>query len=400
LNWAVWESPADTPRLVDELTRAMDGGQLSVETTTDKASALLPQPDQPSAQPPLPSAQPIWRAGATLEVPGGTMDSQSQFYIERGSDAQALEAVQRAGVTITVKGPRQMGKSSLLNRIVETAQSIGKRVAFLDFQQFGRSTLSDADLFFKEFCSWLSDQLELPDRVAEHWSRPLGNNQRCTRYVGRYLLAELGQPLLLAMDEVETVFDTEFRSDFFGMLRSWHNSRLPTTPVWKKLDLALVTSTEPYQLIDNLNQSPFNVGEVIELEDFSEQQTADLNRRHGNLLGAADQRQLFALLRGHPYLVRRALYLLAAERVTPTDLFATAAEDYGPFGDHLRHHLFRLTEQPDLVAGVLQAIRTGSVGDDRVFFKLRGAGLVRREGRSVLPRCQLYADYFGERLRA
>src|SRR4051794_8683321 len=39
LNWAVWESPADTPRLVDELTRAMDGGQLSVETTTDKASA-------------------------------------------------------------------------------------------------------------------------------------------------------------------------------------------------------------------------------------------------------------------------------------------------------------------------------------------------------------------------
>jgi hypothetical protein len=51
---------------------------------------------------------------------------------------------------------------------------------------------------------------------------------------------------MLAMDEVETVFDTAFRSDFFGMLRSWHNSRVPTSPAWIKLDLALVTSTEPY----------------------------------------------------------------------------------------------------------------------------------------------------------
>jgi AAA-like domain len=56
----------------------------------------------------------------------------------------------------------------------------------------------------------------------------------------------LRQPLMLAMGEVETVFDTAFRSDFFGMLRSWHNSRLPTSPAWIKLDLALVTSTEPY----------------------------------------------------------------------------------------------------------------------------------------------------------
>jgi AAA-like domain len=36
--------------------------------------------------------------------------------------------------------------------------------------------------------------------------------------------------------------------------------------------------------------------------------------------------------------------------------------------------------------------------DERVFFQLRGAGLVRREGRSVIPRCQLYAEYFRDYL--
>ena len=43
-------------------------------------------------------------------------------------------------------------------------------------------------------------------------------------------------------------------------------------------------------------------------------------------------------------------------------------------------------------------IRHNTCQDERVFFRLRGAGLVRREGRTVLPRCQLYADFFRERL--
>jgi hypothetical protein len=109
---------------------------------------------------------------------------------------------------------------------MEAAAKAGKRVAFLDFQLFDKSALTNAHTFFRQFCVWLSDALAIEDRVDEHWRIPLGNSQRCTRYVGRYLLSEAGAPLMLAMDEVESLFDTDFRSDFFGMLRSWHNSRL------------------------------------------------------------------------------------------------------------------------------------------------------------------------------
>ncbi|MCG6138308.1 MAG: AAA-like domain-containing protein [Nostoc sp. LLA-1] len=392
INWAFWEDAADTPRLIDELKQAVSGGTLTISEEKFKADLL--QISEPSTLPqPFASAQ-----ADCLEMPSGTMDCQSDFYVVRASDALALQTIERRGVTITIKGPRQMGKSSLLIRTIETAVNAGKQLALLDFQLFDKAALTDADLFFRQFCIWLTDELAMTDKVEQYWNMPLGNSQRCTRYVGRYLLKEFGNPLVLAMDEVERVFDTDFRSDFFGMLRSWHNSRA-TNLVWKQLDLALVTSTEPYQLIDNLNQSPFNVGQVIDLEDFTALQVADLNRRHGSPLNPSEERQLMALLNGHPYLVRLALYEIASQRLSSTEVFAHATADKGIFSNHLRNHLFRLHNKPELVQGMLQVIRQQTCEDEGVFFRLRGAGLVRREGRIVLPRCQLYADYFRENLR-
>jgi hypothetical protein len=397
INWAAWDDPQDMPRLIDELLQAIAGGMLPLD---QHAKLDLVQPQPPTLPAPTPAAQVIVsRSPDMLEMPEGTMDPQSALYIDRSSDAIALETIARTGVTITIKGPRQMGKSSLLIRTVDAATRAGKRAALLDFQLFDRSALSNADLFFRQFCAWLSDELDLPDRVEEYWSAPLGNSQRCTRYMGRYVLKELKGPLTLAMDEVESIFDTSFRSDFFGMLRSWHNSRA-TAPVWRQLDLALVTSTEPYQLIENLNQSPFNVGQVIELADFTPDQVRELNRRHAWPLNPDDERRLTELLGGHPYLIRRAFYLVASGRMSFAKLLADADSDRGPFGDHLRYHLFRLHDKKDLVQAMIQVLRQHTCEDERIFFRLRGAGLVRRDGAATVPRCQLYAAYFREHLHA
>jgi len=249
---------------------------------------------------PFPQAQP--ERPVRLETPEGTMDPHSAFYVERPGDSIALEAIKRQGVTITIKAPRQMGKSSLLLRTIDLATKLGKRVVFLDFQQFDKSALRDADIFFRQFCVLLAFKLKMNNRIDDYWNLPLGNIHRCSSYIGEYLLKELNSHLVLAMDEVETIFDTDFRSDFFGMLRSWHNQRQQGS-VWKQLDLVLVTSTEPYQFIDNLNQSPFNVGEVIALTDFTLEHVAELNRRHGSFLTPEEEQELLSLLGGQPYLV-------------------------------------------------------------------------------------------------
>ena len=399
IHWAFWETDNDTPRLVEELKKALAGGALPLATPADKAQII--QRPTPSSYPrPTPSAQLRSRQQMLpLELPEGTMSPESQFYVARSFDEIANSTIQRQGVTITIKGPRQMGKSSLLNRVMREAQDLGKQVAFLDFQLFDHAALTDPDTFFPEFCAWLTDELDLEDQVDEYWKRRLSNTQRCTRYVGKYLLSALAQPLVLAMDEVETMFDTDFRSDFFGMLRSWHNNRA-TKPIWKQLDLALVTSTEPYQLINNLNQSPFNVGQTIELTDFDFAQVADLNDRHDNPMTASELQRLMALVNGHPYLVRKALYLVATDAMGLSDLFTHAMKERGPFGDHLRYHLFRMYDKPELVQGFLQVVHTHTCADERVFFRLRGAGLVRRSnsGLEVIPRCQLYEQYFQQHL--
>ncbi|MGP1385374.1 MAG: AAA-like domain-containing protein [Thainema sp.] len=403
INWAFWESPADTSALIDELQRALAGETLSITTLQRKAEILTVQSSTASAIPrPSPSAQ-IPKAGKkaalNFELPEGTMAPDSRFYVARSFDQVAISTIQQQGVTLTIKGPRQMGKSSLLSRVMWAAQEQGKQVAFLDFQLFDKTSLSDADTFFPEFCAWLTDELDLDDQVDEYWKRRLSNTQRCTRYVGKYLLPTLDQPVVLAMDEVETMFDTAFRSDFFSMLRNWHNNRA-IKQIWKQLDLALVTSTEPYQLIDNLNQSPFNVGQIIELTDFEFVQVADLNERHGNPLLVAELQRLMELVNGHPYLVRKALYLVVTGAMSASELFAQAVKERGPFGDHLRYHLFRMYDKPELVQGFLQVVRTHTCADERIFFKLRGAGLVRRsgDGSVVVPRCQLYEQYFQQHL--
>ncbi len=397
INWAFWGGAEDTPRLIAELTHAISGQPLPLTTLHDKMG-LLEVGDPTAMRPPQPSAQPLRKqSGNTqpLELPEGTMDIESQFYIERPPwDDIAFDAIQKRGVTITIKAPRQMGKSSLLVRTVNTAVSEGKQVVFLDFQLFEASTLAHADTFYRNFCCWISDELEVEDRTEEYWQSPLSNPQRCTRYMGRHVLHHIDAPLVLAMDEVDRLFDTPFRTDFFSMLRGWHNNRA-LKPNWKQFDLLLVTSTEPYQLIDDLNQSPFNVGQVIELTDFTPGLVNTLNRRHGSPFTEAQEERLMGVIGGHPYLIRRALYLVASGQISVDDLFMNASESRGPFGDHLRYHLYRLNQRPQLVDAMRRIILYKTCPDQEIFFRLRGAGLVRHEGYAVLPRYRLYEEFFG-----
>lgn len=394
IQWAWWKDQGDTSRLIEELRHAISGGQL-----TNSHAPSQSEPLQIVASPipqPLPSAPP-----AQLEMPGGTVDPQPAFYVERACDQIALVAIRRQGATITIKGPRQVGKSSLLSRVKEEAVKQGKLVVFLDFQQIDRNILKSAERFFRDwFCRSITHKLkatQIEDRANEYWDMGLGNRTSCTLYFEEHLLPALNQPLVLAMDEVDAVFDTDFRTDFFGMLRSWHNSRADA-PIWKRLDLALVTSTEPYQFVKDLTESPFNVGEVIEPEDYTSEQVADLNRRHGSPLDSEQERQLMALLGGHPFLVRRALYLIASGRATIADILdrVKAISNRALFGDHLNYYLFRLHTQDELIKGLREVIRKHACSNAEVFFRLRGAGLVRREGHDILPRCRLYADYFQE----
>jgi len=384
LQYALWRTESDTEKVLADLHEVLSGGEI---TAPEGASATLGDGGD------LPPAY-----AAPLPSPGGTLGVEDPWYLQRPHDLTALSLIRQPGQTIIIKGPRQMGKSSLLMRVIAAALDVGKRVALLDFQLLDQTTKESSDLFFRRFPAAIAEQLELPDQVDESWDSGLSSPQNCTRYFERRILAKIPEPLTLAIDEADAIFGTSFRSDFFGMLRSWHNNRAyPVKPVWKKLDLVLVASTEPYMLIDRLHESPFNVGSISTLSDFLPDQISKLNRLHPSPLSPPDVERLAKLLGGHPYLTRKALYAVTKE-LSPEALFAQATQDSGPFGDHLRYYLLRLQGRQELADALLEVVQEKGCEDEAFAYRLEGAGLVKRQGGKVVPRCELYADYFRERL--
>nr|WP_246448543.1 AAA-like domain-containing protein [Roseateles oligotrophus] len=321
------------------------------------------------------------------------MAAESVFYLERDGDHIVADEQNHAGYTLTIQAARQMGKSSLLGRVMARARRTGVAVAFIDFQAFGHEELVDPKRLYHQFCVLIEDALGLECQVDQHWQGPLSETQKCRRFLERRILPQLNdQGLLLALDEADALLASPSRSDFFGMLRSWHNCR-QTKPEWRRFCLATAISTEPAMLIESLTQSPFNVGTTVKLEDFTLADTLKLAQRHQMQLSPTDLQALQTLLCGHPYLSRKALYLLTKRRYSFADLLGEAASETGPFGDHLRALFSRLHLRPGLIDALRNALRSGEA-DNEARHRLIAGGIVKEIGGRLLARNPLYDNYF------
>lgn len=325
--------------------------------------------------------------------PSGAIDLGSAFYVPRRADLLVLNAIRETGVTLLIRGARKMGKSSLLLRALDAAAELGKRSILLDCQLFKREVCRDSLSFFRQLCSMISDALGLEDRVGEYWNEAISGGMLSTRYFEKYILKEVGGPLAIGIDEVDAIIQSEVAVEFFALMRSWHNQRAFPRGDWRRVDILLASASGNYGTGDQFT-SPFNVGSPVELEDFSEEEVADLNRRYGSRLRSRDIEDLMTLVDGHPYLVHLAIYAVASQSLSFDELMSGATEERGPFADHLRSLAARLNRQKDLLACFREVLEQGTSNNARSVELLSEAGLVRRSGGSVVPSCRLYADYF------
>lgn len=338
-----------------------------------------------------------------LEEPEGQVPLGSLFYIDRTpAEEDCYESIVKPGTLIRVKAPRQMGKTSLMSRVLHHASQQGYQAVYLSFQSADAKALKTLDLFLRWFCASITQELNLPNKLNDYWKDDfLGSKDKCTNYFQQYLLKEIKNPIALGLDEVDEVFKHEdVATDFFGLLRAWHE-RAKNNSIWQKLRLVITHSKEVYIPLD-INQSPFNVGLPIELRVVTQPQMQDLVQRHGLDWGEVLLEQLMTLLGGHPYLVRVALYQIARGRMTLEQLKQVAPTEEGPYSDHLRRHLLNLQETKDdhLLTAARQVMSSSDpvdVGATEAF-KLRSMGLVKLRGNKVMPLCDLYRHYFCDRL--
>ncbi|WP_254721710.1 AAA-like domain-containing protein [Kovacikia minuta] len=148
-----------------------------------------------------------------LEAPIGLVPLDSVLYVERPPiESRCYEEIGRSGSLIRIKAPSQMGKTSLMVRILAHAKRAGTetneevQTVALSLQQADKAVFFDLDRFLRWFCAAIARKLQLSYRIEDYWSETFGSKSNCTAFFEDCILPEVNGPLVLALDQVDEVF--------------------------------------------------------------------------------------------------------------------------------------------------------------------------------------------------
>jgi AAA-like domain len=331
-----------------------------------------------------------------LELPCGSVPLDSPLYVQRSPhEPRCYQEILYSNALIRIKAPHQMGKTSLMTRLLSQATTAGHREIILDFQQAEHATLADLQKLLRWMCANIARQLKLAPQLEDYWDEEMGHKMSCTLYLESHILEACETPIVLVLEEVSELLEhPQVARELFTMLRAWYE-RTKADEMWQKLRLIMIYNTEMYVPL-HINQSPFNVGTEVALQPFTREQVEDLAQRHGLALSSEQITQLMLLIAGHPYLVRLALYHLTKHETALDTLLETAHTDAGIYHKHLHRYLWSLQQHPKLEEAFQQILSSSEPiqVEQMQGFKLQSMGLVQLEGNQAKVSCQLYRRYF------
>src|SRR5260221_1993267 len=163
---------------------------------------------------PLPGADPRLETGA--------VELDSPFYVRRSTDDRIAKLITQRGITILVKGPRQVGKTSLLARVQALARENGQRTLYIDFQLIDDSNFESLKGLLLYFAHRIARELRTTIKPKDVWDDMLGGPESLTSFVEDAALQGTEIRLSIILDEVDRIFRYECRNGFFAMVRAWH----------------------------------------------------------------------------------------------------------------------------------------------------------------------------------
>jgi TolB-like protein len=254
----------------------------------------------------------------------GTLPLDALSYVERKADQQLFEALTQ-GLFCYILTSRQMGKSSLMVRTAQRLREKQIQVAQLDLQAIGFNLTPEQ--WYDGLVVKMGRQLGIETELEDFWldNERLGPVHRLFTALRELVLPRLPTPpaspdgplpkLVIFIDEIDVVRALRFSCDeFFAAIRESQNAR-SSDPAWRDLTFALLGVATPSELIRDPSVTLFNVGQRIELTDFTLEESVRLARGLGR-----PPREASALLQrvihwthGHPYLTQRLCQALAAD---------------------------------------------------------------------------------------
>lgn len=385
------KNPAQRPATAEILLREMEALKLPrarVSRSGDAAASKESSQDHSSST-----------SGAANTPRPST--EEANYYIERKADRRLRHEIENQRSIILLCGPRRIGKTLALNRGLVHARRLNRRVAVTDCQALSPESLNSVKSLYLELAEQLGVDLRLPTHLADVWDDLRPPNLNLQTFVENCVLRTAREPVVWVLDRVDRLFPHPVSASLFSLFRAWHNTRStrPDVP-WSLLTLILVYAAEDQELIADPNQSPFNVGERINLEDFTVEQAGELNARHGEpppLAKPGEVQKVFDLLGGQPDLLRRALRHLHEEKIGLEALLATADAPGSPF-ERTLHQLQRLVEKDETLRQfIISVLRRKPLNDTAAFSTLRAEGIIQGSVPSQATfRCELYRRWFAK----
>jgi formylglycine-generating enzyme required for sulfatase activity len=338
----------------------------------------------------------IYTLGGTVQAGGGT-------YIKRKADDELLEYC-RASEFAFILSSRQVGKSSLMVRTARQLESEGIRSVIVDLSSIGVNI--SADEWYLRILNEIADTLELQADISGWWAEraALSPAMRLVNFLRDVLLEEVSQPVVLFFDEIDSTLRIPFADNFFAALRAIYNAR-PTVADFRRLSFVLIGVATPSDLISDSKRTPFNIGHLVELTDF----TLEEAQQFAIGLGEDSEqilRWIYFWTSGHPYLTQKLCANLAQEgSVTQNSVESAVVTLFlgtrGQRDNNLQFVRDMLTKRaPDIqrVLKTFKDIRSGKkVTDDersipRAHLKI--SGVVRQESGNLVLRNRIYERAF------
>ena len=335
-----------------------------------------------------------------LEFPSSPLAIDSSFYIQRSVlEPLAYREILKPGGLLRIKAPRQMGKTSLVLRLVAYAQAQGMVPVLLDLQSADRRVFEKLNDFLRWLCIQVSRQVNLEPQLDEYWDEESGSKSSCNVYFQMYLLDQVRKPIVLIFDEITLLFEyPELAKDVLPLFRIWHELAAQQ-PIWQNLRLVVVHNIEIYVAL-NANQSPFNVGLPIDLSAFDVEQTTQLAQCYQlDQLSDSNLKSLTLLVGGQPYWLQLAFYWLKQDLSIET-ILQEAATDIGIYRQELTRQWDRLQQSPHLLNAFQKVLSHSEPMTLEMItaYQLESLGLVKRNGNQVRIYCPLYQAYFENQL--
>lgn len=252
---------------------------------------------------------------------GGSLPMDAPTYVVRSADRYLYKALKR-GDFCYILNARQMGKSSLMVRMMHHLQHEGFSCGAIDLTRIGSENVTP-DQWYKGLTVelWRSFGLLRKVNLKNWWNerRDISPVQRLSQFIEEVLLVEVAQQdeafpknLVIFIDEVDSVLGLNFPvNDFFALIRSCYNQR-SINPEYRRLTFAFFGVATPSDLMNDIQTTPFNIGEAIQLEGFKEHEAQPLLQGLSEKVSNPQTvlKEVLAWTSGQPFLTQKLCKLI------------------------------------------------------------------------------------------